>query len=104
MLLLSTPAQSAPPFTSGHLLGKEHALARLTDKYEVKQIIGSGAFAKTRLCVEKGTCRHFAVKSIDKEALSRDERKRVRREMQCMYHLAGAVMLEGGRLSGGRTV
>lgn len=73
---------------SRYLLCEEHA-ADISDKYEVKQVLGWGAYATTRLCVEKATGRHFAVKAIRKKGLSHDERKRVRRELQVLHHLSG---------------
>lgn len=62
----------------------------MRDKYDIKQVIGRGAYATTRMCVEKATGKHFAVKSITKKGLSSDEKRRIRREMQVMYHLSGA--------------
>lgn len=65
------------------LLGSSSA-SDVTEKYELGTVLGRGAFATTRLCVEKGSGRQLACKSIHKkrlEGLAKDWTD-VRREMQ----------------------
>ena len=52
--------------------------------------LGQGQFGTTFLCVEKGTGKEYACKSIAKRKLVTDEDvEDVRREVQIMHHLAG---------------
>lgn len=52
--------------------------------------LGQGQFGTTFLCVEKGTGKEYACKSIAKRKLITDEDvEDVRREVQIMHHLAG---------------
>ena len=46
------------------------------EKYECKELIGTGAFAEVRLCVEKETLENFAVKIIDKKKFSMNKELR----------------------------
>lgn len=73
------------------LLGGE-LCTDVTSKYDVTDVIlGRGAFATTRLAIERATGRRLACKSIHKkrlEGLAKDWTD-VRREAQVMYHLAG---------------
>ncbi|KIY96073.1 Calcium/calmodulin-dependent protein kinase type 1D [Monoraphidium neglectum] len=72
------------------LLGQSKA-TDVTERFALKGVLGRGAFATTRLCVDKGSGKEFACKSIHKkrlEGLTKDWTD-VRREMQVMYHLAG---------------
>ena len=87
-------ALSSPPSASrrtSFVLGAHHAAdaAALAARYELKAVIGRGSYAVTRLAVERATGLHYACKCIDKAGLSSDERRRVRREVQCMHLLAG---------------
>ncbi|GBF97247.1 hypothetical protein Rsub_09938 [Raphidocelis subcapitata] len=75
------------------LLDPEHAAVPIGADFELKAAIGSGSYAVTRMAVERATGEHFAVKSIRKAPLTPDERRRVRRELECIYHVAGARLL-----------
>lgn len=61
----------------------------VTDHYDVRALLGRGSYAVTRVAVERSTGRHWAVKSIGKDGLTPDERRRVRREASVLYHLSG---------------
>ncbi|KAF3670760.1 Calcium-dependent protein kinase 2 [Capsicum annuum] len=65
---------------TGHL--KEH--------YNLGDKLGHGQFGTTFLCIEKGTGKKYACKSIAKRKLLTDEDvDDVRREIQIMHHLSG---------------
>ncbi|KAH0728994.1 hypothetical protein KY289_000182 [Solanum tuberosum] len=65
---------------TGHL--KEH--------YNLGEKLGHGQFGTTFLCIEKGTGKKYACKSIAKRKLLTDEDvDDVRREIQIMHHLSG---------------
>lgn len=73
-------AESVLQTKTGHL--KEH--------YNLGDKLGSGQFGTTFLCVEKGTGKEYACKSIAKRRLlTDDDVEDVRREIQIMHHLAG---------------
>lgn len=62
----------------------------LKEYYNLGQKLGHGQFGTTFLCVEKGTGRQYACKSIAKrKLLTNDDVEDVRREIQIMHHLAG---------------
>ncbi|KAK4478851.1 hypothetical protein RD792_014356 [Penstemon davidsonii] len=62
----------------------------LKEKYSLGRKLGQGQFGTTFLCVEKGTNKEFACKSIAKRKLTTEEDvEDVRREIQIMHHLAG---------------
>ncbi|KAI3443344.1 hypothetical protein Pfo_000009 [Paulownia fortunei] len=62
----------------------------LKEKYSLGRKLGQGQFGTTFLCVEKGTNKEFACKSIAKRKLTTQEDvEDVRREIQIMHHLAG---------------
>ncbi|GMJ09498.1 calcium-dependent protein kinase 20 [Hibiscus trionum] len=72
----------------------ESVLGRKTenmkDLYSVGRKLGQGQFGTTFLCVEKGTGKEFACKSIAKRKLiSSNDLEDVRREIHIMHHLAG---------------
>ncbi|WCJ34149.1 Calcium-dependent protein kinase family protein [Euphorbia peplus] len=65
---------------TGHL--KEH--------YNLGRKLGHGQFGTTFLCIEKGTGKEYACKSIAKRKLTTQEDvDDVRREIQIMHHLSG---------------
>lgn len=58
--------------------------------YSLGRKLGQGQFGITFLCIEKGTVKEYACKSIAKRKLLTDEDvEDVRREIQIMHHLAG---------------
>ncbi|XP_051150747.1 calcium-dependent protein kinase 20-like [Andrographis paniculata] len=62
----------------------------LKDKYHVGKKLGQGQFGTTYLCLEKGTNREFACKTIAKRKLTTSaDVEDVRKEIQIMHHLAG---------------
>ncbi|XP_022746677.1 calcium-dependent protein kinase 20-like isoform X2 [Durio zibethinus] len=62
----------------------------LKDTYSLGRKLGQGQFGTTFLCVEKGTGKEFACKSIAKRKLtSKEDVEDVRREIHIMHHLAG---------------
>jgi calcium-dependent protein kinase len=62
----------------------------LKEYYNLGPKLGHGQFGTTFLCVEKGTGKEYACKSIVKSKLLTDgEVEDVRREIQIMHHLAG---------------
>lgn len=64
----------------------------LKDIYSLGRKLGQGQFGTTYLCVEKGTGKEFACKSIAKRRLTTQEDvEDVRREIQIMHHLADHV-------------
>ncbi|RLN30846.1 hypothetical protein C2845_PM05G17620 [Panicum miliaceum] len=70
----------------------------LKDKYSLGRKLGQGQFGTTYLCVDKGTGREYACKSIAKRKLVTDEDvEDVRREIQIMHHLAGHPNIIGIR-------
>jgi hypothetical protein len=94
----------APPLPLFHsLLGGRYATS-VTGRYRVTGLVlGSGAFATTRLCVDRATGAHAACKSIPKRrllGLSKDWTD-VRKEVQVMHHLSGARRAGGGRRAAG---
>ncbi|WZY83594.1 hypothetical protein YC2023_029978 [Brassica napus] len=75
-------------------LRTESVLQRKTENfkefYSLGRKLGQGQFGTTFLCVEKGTGKEYACKSISKRKLLTDEDvEDVRREIQIMHHLAG---------------
>ncbi|KAK9986514.1 hypothetical protein SO802_031465 [Lithocarpus litseifolius] len=62
----------------------------LKEYYNLGPKLGHGQFGTTFLCVEKGTGRQYACKSIAKrKLLTNEDVEDVRREIQIMHHLAG---------------
>ncbi|XVE75839.1 hypothetical protein DITRI_Ditri12bG0123600 [Diplodiscus trichospermus] len=62
----------------------------LKEYYNLGRKLGHGQFGTTFHCVEKGTGKEFACKSIAKRKLkTHDDVIDVRREIQIMHHLAG---------------
>ncbi|XVF76050.1 hypothetical protein PTKIN_Ptkin13bG0235500 [Pterospermum kingtungense] len=62
----------------------------LKEYYNLGRKLGHGQFGTTFLCVEKGTGKEYACKSIAKRKLTtHDDVDDVRREIQIMHHLAG---------------
>ncbi|KAF5747754.1 putative calcium-dependent protein kinase [Tripterygium wilfordii] len=62
----------------------------LKEYYNLGRKLGHGQFGTTFLCVEKGTGKEYACKSIAKrKLLTEDDVEDVRREIQIMYHLSG---------------
>ncbi|XWS56098.1 hypothetical protein CRYUN_Cryun09bG0057200 [Craigia yunnanensis] len=62
----------------------------LKEYYNLGRKLGHGQFGTTFLCVEKGTGKECACKSIAKRKLTtHDDVDDVRREIQIMHHLAG---------------
>ncbi|XP_062165631.1 calcium-dependent protein kinase 20-like [Alnus glutinosa] len=75
-------------------LQMESVLGRKTDnlkeKYTLGRKLGQGQFGTTFLCLEKGSNKQFACKSIAKRKLTTQEDvEDVRREIHIMHHLAG---------------
>ncbi|GMI63313.1 calcium-dependent protein kinase 20 [Hibiscus trionum] len=72
----------------------ESVLGRKTgnmkELFSLGRKLGQGQFGTTYLCVEKGTGKEYACKSIAKRKLtSNDDLDDVRREIHIMHHLAG---------------
>lgn len=71
----------------------------LKEYYNLGHKLGNGQFGTTFLCVEKGTGKEYACKSIAKRKLiTSEDVEDVRREIQIMHHLAGhsnAVLIKG---------
>ncbi|PON44939.1 Calcium dependent protein kinase [Parasponia andersonii] len=64
--------------------------ANIKDLYSLGRKLGQGQFGTTFLCLEKGTSKEFACKTIAKRKLTTEEDvEDVRREIQIMHHLAG---------------
>ncbi|KAG0463472.1 hypothetical protein HPP92_019541 [Vanilla planifolia] len=62
----------------------------LKDIYSLGRKLGQGQFGTTFLCVERGTAKEYACKSIAKRKLTtKEDVEDVRREIQIMHHLAG---------------
>ncbi|KAB1222533.1 Calcium-dependent protein kinase 2 [Morella rubra] len=62
----------------------------LKEYYNLGVKLGHGQFGTTFLCVEKGTGKEYACKSIAKrKLLTKEDVDDVRREIQIMHHLAG---------------
>ncbi|XP_060196602.1 calcium-dependent protein kinase 26-like [Lycium barbarum] len=62
----------------------------LKEYYDLGEKLGHGQFGTTFLCIEKGTGKKYACKSIAKRKLLTDEDvEDVRREIQIMHHLSG---------------
>ncbi|GMN39604.1 hypothetical protein TIFTF001_008823 [Ficus carica] len=62
----------------------------LTEHYNLGDMLGCGKFGNVFRCVEKGTGKEYACKSIAKRKLLTDyDVEAVRREIQIMHHLAG---------------
>ena len=75
-------------------LQTESVLGRKTENlkeiYSLGRKLGQGQFGTTFLCVEKGTGKEFACKSIAKRKLTtKEDVEDVRREIHIMHHLAG---------------
>ncbi|EXC26388.1 Calcium-dependent protein kinase 20 [Morus notabilis] len=95
------PSETAKPKKPTHIkrlssagLQTESVLGRKTanikDFYSLGRKLGQGQFGTTFLCLEKGTEKEFACKTIVKRKLTTDEDvEDVRREIQIMHHLAG---------------
>jgi calcium-dependent protein kinase len=78
--------------SAGLLVGSvlKRKTENVKEKYSLGRRLGQGQFGTTFLCVERGTGREFACKSILKRKLvTDDDVEDVRREIQIMYHLAG---------------
>lgn len=71
----------------------------LKEYYNLGRKLGNGQFGTTFLCMEKGTGKEYACKSIAKRKLvQKEDVEDVRREIQIMHHLAGhanAVLIKG---------
>eukprot|EP00252_Welwitschia_mirabilis_P002112 TRINITY_DN12027_c0_g3_i1.p1 TRINITY_DN12027_c0_g3~~TRINITY_DN12027_c0_g3_i1.p1 ORF type:complete len:585 (+),score=107.62 TRINITY_DN12027_c0_g3_i1:198-1952(+) len=68
----------------------QHKTENLRDLYTLGRRLGQGQFGTTYLCIEKGTDKVYACKSIAKrKLLSPEDVEDVRREIQIMHHLAG---------------
>ncbi|KAH9674243.1 calcium-dependent protein kinase 2 [Citrus sinensis] len=71
----------------------------LKEYYNLGRKLGNGQFGTTFLCMEKGTGKQYACKSIAKRKLiQKEDVEDVRREIQIMHHLAGhanAVLIKG---------
>ena len=62
----------------------------LKDRFSLGRKLGQGQFGTTFLCLEKGTNKEYACKSISKRKLTTQEDvEDVRREIRIMHHLAG---------------
>ncbi|CAI0402314.1 unnamed protein product [Linum tenue] len=62
----------------------------LKEYFNLGRKLGHGQFGTTFMCVEKGTGKHYACKSIAKrKLLTMDDVEDVRREIEIMHHLAG---------------
>ncbi|GFZ09261.1 calmodulin-domain protein kinase cdpk isoform 2 [Actinidia rufa] len=62
----------------------------LKEYYNLGRKLGHGQFGMTFLCVEKGTGKEYACKSIAKrKLLTEDDVDDVRREIEIMHHLSG---------------
>ncbi|XP_039002314.1 calcium-dependent protein kinase 1-like [Hibiscus syriacus] len=62
----------------------------LKEYYSLGRKLGRGQFGTTFLCIEKGTGKQFACKSIAKRKLTTlDDVDDVKREIQIMHHLSG---------------
>ncbi|XP_043723908.1 calcium-dependent protein kinase 20-like [Telopea speciosissima] len=97
----SKPAEAAKPKKPPHIrrvssagLQADSVLQRKTEnlkeKYSLGRKLGQGQFGTTFYCLEKGTGKEYACKSIAKRKLTTDEDvEDVRREIQIMHHLAG---------------
>ncbi|BAT96505.1 Calcium-dependent protein [Vigna angularis] len=95
----STPGDKAKKPThvkrvSSMGLQVESVLGRKTENmkefFSLGRKLGQGQFGTTFLCVQKGTNKDFACKSIAKRKLTTQEDvEDVRREIQIMHHLAG---------------
>ena len=94
--LPTRPRPKAPPVkrvsSAGLLVGSvlKRRTENLKDKYSLGRRLGQGQFGTTHLCVERGTGKELACKSILKRKLATDDDvEDVRREIQIMHHLAG---------------
>lgn len=95
------PAEAAKPKKPVHIkrassagLQMDSVLQRKTGNlkeiYSLGRKLGQGQFGITFLCIEKGTGKELACKSIAKRKLTTEEDvEDVRREIQIMHHLAG---------------
>ncbi|XP_060186789.1 calcium-dependent protein kinase 1-like [Lycium barbarum] len=62
----------------------------LKEFFHIRKKLGQGQFGITFKCIEKGTGKEYACKSIAKrKLLTDDDVEDVRREIQIMHHLAG---------------
>lgn len=62
----------------------------LKEYFNLGEKLGNGQFGTTFLCVEKGTGKQYACKSIAKrKLLTKDDVEDVRREIEIMHHLSG---------------
>ncbi|XP_057506200.1 calcium-dependent protein kinase 2-like [Actinidia eriantha] len=65
-------------------------IGHLREYYNLGRTLGQGHFGTTFLCVEKGTGKEYACKSIAKrKLLTEDDVDDVRREIEIMHHLSG---------------
>lgn len=79
--------ESSPSHTACVL---QHKTENVRDLYTLGKRLGQGQFGITYLCIEKGTDKAYACKSIAKrKLLSIEDVEDVRREIQIMHHLAG---------------
>ncbi|KAL3535995.1 hypothetical protein ACH5RR_004456 [Cinchona calisaya] len=95
------PVEAAKQNKPGHFkrvssvgLQVESVLGRKTGNlkeiYSLGRKLGQGQFGTTFLCVEKGSGKEYACKSIAKRKLTtKEDVEDVRREIQIMHHLAG---------------
>lgn len=68
----------------------QHKTENVRNLYTLGKRLGQGQFGITYLCIEKGTDKAYACKSIAKrKLLSIEDVEDVRREIQIMHHLAG---------------
>ncbi|XP_065855791.1 calcium-dependent protein kinase 20-like [Euphorbia lathyris] len=98
---IDKPVEEAKPKKPTHIkrvssaaLQMDSVLGRKTgnlkDLFTLGRKLGQGQFGTTFLCLEKGTGREFACKSIAKRKLTTQEDvEDVRREIQIMHHLEG---------------
>lgn len=94
----STPDKAKKPThvkrNSSMGLQVDSVLGRKTENmkefFSLGRKLGQGQFGTTFMCVQKGTNKEFACKSIAKRKLTTQEDvEDVRREIQIMHHLAG---------------
>ncbi|KAL5267775.1 hypothetical protein ACHWQZ_G004727 [Mnemiopsis leidyi] len=61
------------PFFGSKKESKKKDVEKISKKYELKEVLGSGAFSEVCLAVHKETGKKFAVKCIDKKSLKGKE-------------------------------
>lgn len=65
----------------------KHRLGRVLDDYEVREVMGQGAFGKVYKAVHRQTSLLRAVKMINKQNISREDHERVLREVQILSEI-----------------